>query len=384
MWTTFYRHTEEFKENLRQTLLLSKLNLSVILGKTEIYLNDFLNLEVGDVIRLDSFYDEPIDLEIEERPIFKVNVGKSKGFYSVKIVDKNRELLERLLVEESMKKRQKSKILLKKVKIQKKQEMNKMPENEDQFLNQNELDSLLKGINNSDDPEQKEGEEASTVNEKLDALLDMMGEIANITMGSGATTLSTLLRRKIEIQYPQTDIIKFKNISTNFEGENVIVTVEYKRGLYGLNTLVLPLNLTNIIADLMLGKDLENIEEREFDDISLSAVSEAMNQMMGTASTALSDFLKTNIDISPPNTKVMNFSDPNIEFPPIETDKEAYVISIKFNMKINGIAETTFWQFIPMKFAQKIRELMEKTFGKITVSEESSKSSNVKEKAILT
>jgi len=107
MWTTSYRHTEEFKENLRQSLLLSKLNLSAILGKTEIYLNDFLNLEVGDVIRLDSFYDEPIDLEIEERPIFKVNVGKSKGFYSVKIVEKNKELLERLLVEESMKKKTK-------------------------------------------------------------------------------------------------------------------------------------------------------------------------------------------------------------------------------------------------------------------------------------
>jgi flagellar motor switch protein FliM len=108
MWTTSYRHTEEFKENLRQTLLLSKLNLSAILGKAEIYLNDFLNLEVGDVIRLDSFYDEPIDLEIEERPIFKVKVGKSKGFYSVKIVDKNRELLERLLIEESIKKKVKN------------------------------------------------------------------------------------------------------------------------------------------------------------------------------------------------------------------------------------------------------------------------------------
>ncbi|MDY6896022.1 MAG: chemotaxis protein CheC, partial [Thermotogota bacterium] len=238
-----------------------------------------------------------------------------------------------------------------------------MPENEDEFLNQNELDSLLKRINNNDNP--KESEKNSTVDEKLDSLLDIVGEIANITMGSGATTLSTLLRRKIEIQYPQTDIIKFKNITTNFEGENVVVTVEYKKGLYGLNTLVLPLNLTNIIADLMLGKDVENIEERELDDISLSAVSEAMNQMMGTASTALSDFLKTNIDISPPNTRVLNFSDPNIEFPPIETDKEAYVISIKFNVKITGIAETTFWQFIPMKFAQKIKELMEKTFGKV-------------------
>jgi flagellar motor switch protein FliN/FliY len=259
--------------------------------------------------------------------------------------------------------------------------MNKMPENEDRFLNQDELDSLLKGINNTDDPKQKEDDEASTVDDKLDTLLDMIGEIANITMGSGATTLSTLLRRKIEIQYPQTNIIKFKNITTNFEGENVVVTVEYKRGLYGLNTLVLPLNLTNIIADLMLGKDVENIEERELDDISLSAVSEAMNQMMGTASTALSDFLKTNIDISPPNSRVLNFSDPNIEFPPIETDKEAYVISIKFNVKITGIAETTFWQFIPMKFAQKIKELMEKTFGKRKVKEEGSKSSNVEEKS---
>jgi len=257
--------------------------------------------------------------------------------------------------------------------------MNEMPENEDEFLNQNELDSLLKGLNNTDDP--KESEENSTVDEKLDSLLDVIGEIANITMGSGATTLSTLLRRKIEIQYPQTDIIKFKNITTNFEGENVVVTVEYKKGLYGLNTLVLPLNLTNIIADLMLGKDVENIEERELDDISLSAVSEAMNQMMGTASTALSDFLKTNIDISPPNSRVLNFSDPNIEFPPIETDKEAYVISIKFNVKITGVAETTFWQFIPMKFAQKIKELMEKTFGKVKVKEEGSTNSNAQEKS---
>jgi flagellar motor switch protein FliN/FliY len=256
-----------------------------------------------------------------------------------------------------------------------------MPESEDRFLNQNELDSLLNGINNSDDPEQEESPQDSNIDNELDTLLDMIGEIANIAMGSGATTLSTLLRRKIEIQYPQTDIIKFKNIVTNFEGENVVVTVEYKRGLYGLNTLVLPLNLTNIIADLMLGKEVQNIEERELDDISLSAISEAMNQMMGTASTALSDFLKTNIDISPPNTKVMNFSDPNVEFPPIETDKEAYVISIKFTIKISGIAETTFWQFIPMKFAKKIKELMEKTFGKVNKNEKSSINSNKQDKS---
>jgi flagellar motor switch protein FliM len=102
MWTTTYRHTEEFRENLKQTLMLSKLNLSAILGKAVISLSDFFNLEIGDVIRLDSFYDEPIDLEIENHPIFKIKIGKSKGFYAGEIIQKNKELLEKLLVEESM------------------------------------------------------------------------------------------------------------------------------------------------------------------------------------------------------------------------------------------------------------------------------------------
>ncbi|HOB15644.1 MAG TPA: flagellar motor switch phosphatase FliY [Defluviitoga sp.] len=221
--------------------------------------------------------------------------------------------------------------------------------NNNEFLSQKELDKLLKNTKSSEE-------------ENLDQILDIMGEIANITMGSGTTTLSTLLRRKIEIEYPETSIVKFKNIKTNFKGEHVVATVEYKKGLYGMNTLVLPANLTNIIANLMLGKDpYETMEE--IDEISLSAVAEAMNQMMGTAATALSDFLKTTIEISPPKTELLDFSDPNVEFPPIETDKEAYVISIKYKVKISGIAETVFWQFIPLKFANTIKMRMEEIYG---------------------
>ena len=236
-----------------------------------------------------------------------------------------------------------------------------MPEeNSDNFLNQSELDALLKGMStNTKNTDINENSE--NVDEDLDSLLDLMGEIANITMGSAATTLSTILKRKIDIEYPDVNIIKFKNIKTNFQGEYVVVTVEYKKGLYGMNTLVLPSNLTNIIANVMLGKDpFETVEE--INEISLSAVSEAMNQMMGTASTALSEFIKTNIDISPPVTQILDFSNPATEFPPIETDKEAYVISIKFKVKITGIAETFFWQFVPVKFAKKIKDFVDKVY----------------------
>lgn len=240
-----------------------------------------------------------------------------------------------------------------------------MPDDNEKFLSQNELDSLLSNLKNEDNES-----DDNVIDENIDSLLDVIGEIANITLGSGVTTLSTLLRRKIEIEYPQTDIIKFKNIITNFEGEHVIVTVEYKKGLFGMNSLVLSSKLTNIIADLMLGKEIEEIEERELDEISLSAVSEAMNQMMGSAATSLAEFLKTNIDIFPPATQVLNFSDPNVEFPPIETNIEAYVISIKFKVKITGIAETYFWQFVPVKFANRIKELMEASFGKSSENKE--------------
>ena len=196
--------------------------------------------------------------------------------------------------------------------------------NDNEFLSQEELDKLLKGIQN---PTQRN----EPREDELDEILDIIGEIANITMGSGATTLSTLLRRKIDIEYPETSIVKFKNIKTNFKGEHVVITVEYTKGLYGMNTLVLPSNLTNIIANLMLGKDPYETTGK-IDEISLSAVSEAMNQMMGTASTSLSDFLKTTIEISPPITELLDFSDPTGEFPPIETDKEAYVIAVKFKV----------------------------------------------------
>lgn len=44
------------------------------------------------------------------------------------------------------------------------------------------------------------------------------------------------------------------------------------------------------IVEILMGTEISD-EEFEFNDLTISAVCEVMNQMMGAASTALSDFL---------------------------------------------------------------------------------------------
>jgi flagellar motor switch protein FliN/FliY len=121
--------------------------------------------------------------------------------------------------------------------------------------------------------------------------------------------------------------------------------------------------MANIISNLMMGGDGEIEEGAELDEISKSAVGEAMNQMMGSAATAMSDFLRTSVDISPPNINVLDFSDEETTFPPMETSEDEDIISIKFDMEVNGLAKTTFWQFIPLSFAKTVEDLMKKAMS---------------------
>lgn len=236
----------------------------------------------------------------------------------------------------------------------------------DDFLSQEELDSLLQGLNEEENGDNKDS------NVDIDSTVDMMGEIGNIAMGSGSTTLSTLLRKKVNIGSPESDIVKFKNIKTNFQDQQLVIIINYKKGLEGLNTFVLPAKMALIISNLMMGGDGNVEENAELDEISKSAVGEAMNQMMGSASTAMSEFLKTSVDITPPEIKILDFSSPDTVFPPLNTSEDEEIISIRFNMEIEGLTKTIFWQFIPLKFAKVVQDLMKK------VMEEENKDSEVK------
>ena len=146
------------------------------------------------------------------------------------------------------------------------------------------------------------------INDYLDSLeQDALGEVGNISFGSSATALSALLGQKVDITTPSLSMINRNKLEEEFPNPYVAVQVEYTTGLSGMNLLVIKQSDAAIIADLMLGGD--GLSARpELNEIQLSAVQEAMNQMMGSAATSMSTVFNQKVDISPPKIDLMNIS----------------------------------------------------------------------------
>ncbi len=224
----------------------------------------------------------------------------------------------------------------------------------DQFLSQDELDALLKGLG-----EEKESETFRGGGSLTDIEKDMIGEVGNISMGAASTALSTILGREVKITTPVVEEIKHEEVNKEFSGEKVVVIIEFVEGLKGLNVLVLQKDVVSKIADIMMGGTGEGAGE-EIDEIKLSAVSEAMNQMMGAAATAMSDFFKTRVDLTPPKVEVMNFDDPNVSFPSMETDPSTPTVKVSFDLNIEGLPSSKFIQIMSSKFVKQMYDMFMK------------------------
>jgi flagellar motor switch protein FliN/FliY len=214
---------------------------------------------------------------------------------------------------------------------------------DEQFLSQEELDSLLNQLNEDED---------LTEIEK-----DMFGEIGNIIMGSGTTALSTLLGRKVDITVPTVDLKKISEIKKEVTGKNAVVSIHFKGAIEGLNALIIPQMLVAQIANIMMGGTGE-VENEEVDEISLSAVSEAMNQMMGAAATSLSDMLKKPVDITPPTVELIDFDGENVNFPPIATSDDAVVAKVNFKLVIEGLEPADFFLAMHPEFVKKLYSMI--------------------------
>lgn len=166
------------------------------------------------------------------------------------------------------------------------------------MLSQEEIDALLKGT--TEDNLTDLNGEISEVER------DALGEIGNISMGSAATALSTLLKQRVSITIPQVSVENINILADEYTIPFVAIDVKYKTGLEGSNVLILKTDDVKIITDLMLGKETFDLN-RELTEMDLSAVSEAMNQMMGTACTSLSEMFSRKIDIEPPKSTEITF-----------------------------------------------------------------------------
>ena len=184
----------------------------------------------------------------------------------------------------------------------------------DGMLSQDEINALLSGMSEGVDQTDTEAgataaNDAPSGGASGDTLTDdekdAIGEVANISMGTSATTLYSLVNRKVNITTPVVTMARWEDVIEDYERPCVFIKIQYTVGLEGTNILILKESDVKVITDLMMGGDGTNTDG-ELGDLHLSAISEAMNQMMGSAATSLSSMLGRMIDISPPESILLN------------------------------------------------------------------------------
>ena len=214
----------------------------------------------------------------------------------------------------------------------------------DGVLSQEEISALL-----SDDAgaTSGEGNDLLTPDE-----IDAIGEISNISMGTAATTLFSLVNRKVEISTPVVTFATWDDIVEEYERPCVFIRISYTTGLDGSNLLVLREQDVKIITDLMMGGDGTNTED-PLGEIHLSAICEAMNQMMGSSATSLSSMLNKMIDISPPSANLVDLKD-TVDGTEIDEFLGGQFVKVSFLIEIGDLVSSTIMQLYPASFAKEM------------------------------
>lgn len=212
----------------------------------------------------------------------------------------------------------------------------------DGMLSQEEINALLNEPDGSGAGEQP----------LSDVEKDAIGEVANISMGTAATTLFSLVNQKVDISTPVVSFATWEDIVAAYERPCVFIRIGYTVGLDGSNVLVLKEHDVKVITDLMMGGDGTNTGG-ELGELHLSAICEAMNQMMGSAATSLSSMLNKMIDISPPEADVVDLTD-TVEASEIDSFLAGEFVMISFRMEIGNLVDSQIMQLYPFSFAREM------------------------------
>ena len=213
----------------------------------------------------------------------------------------------------------------------------------DGTMSQEEINALLNNPSGAD-----ENPENTLTDQEKDAI----GEISNISMGTAATTLFSLVNRKVEISTPVVAFANWSDICDAYEKPCVFIRIAYTVGLDGSNILVLKEHDVKVITDLMMGGDGTNTDG-ELGELHLSAISEAMNQMMGSAATSLSSMLNKVIDISPPSADLIDLQQ-TIDESQIDEFLAGEFVKISFRLEIGDLVDSEIMQLYPISFAKEM------------------------------
>lgn len=219
----------------------------------------------------------------------------------------------------------------------------------DGMLSQEEINALLGNASgDSNDATTNPASAKILTDEERDAI----GEISNICMGTAATTLYSLVNQKVTITTPKVSICTWDELVADYEKPCVFITISYKEGIEGNNVLILREDDVKVITDLMMGGDGTNLVD-ELSDLHLSAICEAMNQMMGSSATSLSSMLGQKIDISPPKAELVNLLDD------VDSQKAGMFVNdtfvkVFFKMEIGDLVDSSIMQLYPIDLAKEL------------------------------
>ena len=228
----------------------------------------------------------------------------------------------------------------------------------DGMLSQEEINALLAVSQDDNDDDSSEGtsDENIDVSKYLSSIEeDTIGEIGNISFGSSATTLSTLLNEKVDITTPRVTILKKSNLYKEFPFDHVKIQVNYIQGFSGENLFVIKSTDAAVISDIMLGGDGRN-PDTELNEIHLSAVQEAMNQMMGSAATSMSTIFNKKVNISPPTTEFGRAMEDSDDDQSSVNLSDETLVKVSFQLKIGELIDSSIMQLIPFPFAHELVE----------------------------
>lgn len=245
----------------------------------------------------------------------------------------------------------------------------------DGMLSQEEINALLGGADGDSGAESNAGQDAAAdtglagssaaanSEERLSPEEgDALGEIANISMGTAATTLSVLINNRVEITTPQLSYVTVEDLKERNQAPCVFIYIGYRTGLEGKNVLVLKEQDVKVITDLMMGGDGSNTDV-ELSELHLSAISEAMNQMMGSAATSMSTMINDMVDISPPTSIRVDFDD-DAGLEDVLKDMVGKLFAqVSFKMVIGDLIDSEIIQLYPIPFARMIYEKFKDTMG---------------------
>ena len=189
--------------------------------------------------------------------------------------------------------------------------------------------------------------------------IDAIGEIMNISLGSSATAVSTLLGTKVNITTPIVQVLTKDDFDFQDLEPAVGVEISYVKGLSGKSVMLFSRNDVRVIVSMMMGAEIPE-EEFVMDEINASAIREAMNQMMGASATALSEFLGTTVDISTPISYEI---DDGNAFKDKYFDGSEDSVVIRFTLEIEGKLSSEFINIMSVDLVKRLLEPFKAQFG---------------------